>query len=68
MNMKKAEMVDGDSVMSLVQSVTEIKMDIRRLQIDARLAEDKVIEKLVRERRTDCLSINYGALRRNYHD
>ena len=68
MNMKKAEMRDDTKVLSLVQDLTELKMDIRKLTQDAKIAEHKVIDQLVRERRTDCLSINYGALRRFYHN
>ncbi len=59
---------DDDKVMGLVKSVTEYKMDIRRLQVDVAQTECKIVQQLIRERRTDCLSINYGALRRFYHD
>ena len=70
MNTKQSVAVQsGDGkIGSLVQQVTEIKMDIRKLQGDAANCEHEIIRQLVREKRTECLSINYGALRRFYHD
>lgn len=59
---------DNESVMNMVQQVTEISMDIRKLQADKAEAEHRIVGMLVREKRTECLSINYGALRRFYHD
>ena len=68
MNSSKAVQADDNKVMGMVQQVTEHKMDIRKLQQDVASTESKIVQQLVRERRIECLSINYGALRRFYHD
>lgn len=56
------------TISSLVRQVTELGMDIKKLQRDRMETEHEIVKALVKERRTDCLSINYGALRRFYHD
>lgn len=68
MKMNEAKRADDDSVLGLVQQVTEIGIDIRKLQSDKAECEHQIVRKLVREKRVECLSINYAALRRMYHD
>ncbi len=68
MNKDVAVNADTNKVMGMVQQVTEHKMDIRKLQGDVVKTEEKIVTQLIRERRVECLSINYGALRRYYHD
>lgn len=56
----------NDQILGYVSEVDGIRNEMRQLEGHKRDVEHKLIMQLMREKRTECLAINYPAIRRHY--